>query len=112
MSEWINVAPVDELTSGKSRLVESGNTQIAVFNLDGEYFAIEDICTHDGSPMLGCGLPPEDVIDGEQLVCPRHGARFCIRTGTALTPPAYEAVARFQVREESGMVQVMNEPTE
>lgn len=112
MSEWINVAAVDEFTPGKSRLVESGNTEIAVFNLDGEYFAIEDICTHDGSPMLGCGLPPEDVVDADQLVCPRHGARFCIRTGAALTPPAYDAVARFQVRERNGMVQVLNEPTE
>lgn len=110
MSKWINVAPVDEFTVGKSQLVETENTEIAVFNLDGKYFAIEDICTHDGSPMLGCGLAPEDVIDGDQLVCPRHGARFCIRTGAALTPPAYDAVARFQVREQHGVVQVSNEP--
>ena len=109
MTEWINVAPADEFTAGGSQLVESGNTEIAVFNLDGEYFAIEDVCTHDGSPMLGCGLAPEDVMDGDQLVCPRHGARFCIRTAAALTPPAYDAVARFQVREQNGMVQVSSE---
>ena len=110
MSKWINVAPVDDFTAGKSQLVETGNTEIAVFNLDGEYFAIEDVCSHEGFPMLGCGLAAEDVVDGDQLICPRHGARFCIRTGAALTPPAYEALARFQVRQENGMVQVSDKP--
>ena len=109
MSGWIDVALTDDFGPGQAQLVETDTASIAVFNLDGEYFALEDVCTHAGSPMLGCGLQPEDVIDGDQLICPRHGARFCIRTGAALTPPAYEPVPRYPVRVENGMVQVLDE---
>jgi len=109
MSDWINVALEDDFGPGESQLVETAEAMIAIFNLDGDYFAIEDVCTHDGSPMLGCGLEPEDVVEGDQLICPRHGARFCIRTGAALTPPAYEPTAKFPVRVENSMVQVLDE---
>ena len=74
--------------------------QVAVFNLDGEYFAIEDVCTHDAGQLTG------GTVEGDQIVCPRHGARFCIRTGEALCAPAYEAIATFRVRTENGEVQV------
>ena len=106
MSEWIDVAPVDSFSPGQSRLINIGDVYIAVLNLDGEYFAIEDRCTHDGSPILGCGLEPYEVIDGDQIMCPRHGARFCIKSGAALTPPAYEPIACFPVRIEKGIVQI------
>lgn len=105
MSNWTNVAPVEQFTPGQSRLINIDDVYIAVFNLDGQYYAIEDQCTHDGSSMLGAGLEPEDVIDGDQVVCPRHGARFCIKTGAALTPPAYEPVTSFPVRIKDGVVQ-------
>ena len=106
MSDWIDVASAVEFGPGQSRLINIDDVYIAVINLDGEYFAIEDTCSHDGSPMLGCGLEPEDVIDDNQIVCPRHGARFCIKTGAALTPPAYEPIAVFPVRVENNMVQI------
>ncbi|MGY8815526.1 MAG: non-heme iron oxygenase ferredoxin subunit [Gammaproteobacteria bacterium] len=106
MSDWINISPQDEFEKGQSRLVEIDDTAVAVFNLEGEYFAMEDVCTHDGSALLGCGLEPEDLIEGDELICPRHGARFSIRTGEALTSPAYEPVCTFAVRIEKGMVQV------
>ena len=106
MAGWFNVAPEEELTPGKAKLVDVDNVMVAVFNLDGEYYAIEDVCTHDGAPMLGCGLEQEKVVDGAELICPRHGARFCVKTGEALTPPAYEAAPTFPVRVEDGMVQV------
>ena len=83
-----------------------GELSIGVFNIDGKYYAIEDICSHDGSAMLGCGLDAEDMVKGEEIMCPRHGARFCLKTGAALCPPAYESVATFAVRVENGMVQV------
>ena len=105
MSQWIDVAPADSFGPGQSRLINIDDVYIAVFNLDGEYFAIEDRCTHDGSAMLGCGLEPGEVIDGDQIICPRHGARFCIKTGEALTPPAYEPTACFPVRIKEGIVQ-------
>lgn len=109
MSDWINVAAADEFGPGQARLADAGDTRIAVFNLDGDYHAIEDRCSHDESPFLGCGLDAADLLDGDQLTCPRHGARFCIRTGEALTPPAYEAADTFPVRVRDGMVQTRDD---
>lgn len=100
MSEWITVAKVGELTPGQFRKVDTDGAQIVVFNLSGEYYAIEDVCTHDGGQLTG------GTIEGDEVVCPRHGARFCIRTGAALTAPAYEPVATFPVRVQDGEVQV------
>ena len=109
MAGWFHVAAEQELGPGQVKLVDVDNVMIAVFNLDGEYYAIEDICTHDGTPMLGCGLPPEQIIAGAEIICPRHGARFCIKTGEALTPPAYEPVQTFPVRVEDGVIQVTDD---
>ncbi|MDE0713704.1 MAG: non-heme iron oxygenase ferredoxin subunit, partial [Gammaproteobacteria bacterium] len=73
---------------------------MVLVNLDGEFYAIEDICTHDGSDISsGC------VVDGS-IECPRHGARFDIRTGEVTAPPAYEPVDVFPVRVQDGVVQV------
>ena len=103
MSEWVTVARVDELAPGQWRTVDVDGAQVAVFNLDGGYYAIEDVCTHDGGQLTG------GSVEGAEIVCPRHGARFCIRTGAALTAPAYEATARFPVRIEDGVVQVRDD---
>jgi 3-phenylpropionate/trans-cinnamate dioxygenase ferredoxin subunit len=103
MSDWVTVAKVSELTPGQWRRVEVDGAQIVVFNLGGRYYAIEDVCTHDGGQLTG------GIVEGEEIVCPRHGARFCIKTGAALTAPAYEPTATFPVRVESGEVQVRDE---
>lgn len=100
MSDWIDVARQDEFPPGEWRSLDVDGSPVAVFNLGGEYHAIEDTCTHDGGALTG------GALDGEQIVCPRHGARFSIRTGAVLAPPAYEPVATFPVRIENGMVQV------
>ena len=100
MSDWIDVAPQAEIAPGAWRSVELEGAQVAVFNLDGEYYAIEDVCTHDGGMLTG------GALEGEEIVCPRHGARFSVRTGKVLAPPAYEDVTKFPVRVEAGTVQV------
>ena len=100
MSEWIDVSAEDGLKPGEFEVVESGDTLIAVFNIEGKYHAIEDVCTHDGEELTG------GPIEGDEIICPRHGARFCIRTGAALTPPAYDDVTVFAVRLENGRIQV------
>jgi len=100
MSDWIDVAPEEELAPGEWRTVETGAGLIAVFNIDGEFLAIEDVCTHDGSELTG------GTVEGDVIVCPRHGARFSIRTGEVLAPPAYEDIRTFPVRVEGGRVQV------
>jgi 3-phenylpropionate/trans-cinnamate dioxygenase ferredoxin subunit len=103
MSDWVSVARADELAPGKWKSVDVDGAQVAVFNLDGQYFAIEDVCTHDGGKLTG------GSIEGSEIICPRHGARFCIKTGAALTAPAYEATAQFPVRIENGAVQVRDD---
>jgi len=110
MSGWKDVARADEFRPGEARLVEAGGAMIAVVNLDGRYFAIADACTHDGSPLLGSGIDARDLIEDGRISCPRHGAQFCLRTGAALTPPAWEPVAVFPVRVQDGVVQVRADP--
>lgn len=103
MSDWITVAKTGELAPGAWRIVDVDGTRIVVFNLDGSYYAIEDVCTHDGGELSG------GTVEGNQIVCPRHGARFCIRTGAALTAPAYEPTATFPVRVHAGEIQVRDD---
>ncbi len=100
MSDWNTVVAVDDLPPGNHMSVEVEGAVMVVINLDGEFYAIEDICTHDGSDISsGC------VVDGS-IECPRHGARFDIRTGEVTAPPAYEPVDVFPVRVQDGVVQV------
>jgi len=97
---WIDVTGEADLAPGEFEVLELDECVAALFNLDGMYYAIEDICTHDNEELTG------GPIAGDQIICPRHGARFCIRTGKALTAPAYEAVATFPTRVQDGMIQV------
>ena len=109
MSDWIDVASVREFPPGTSRVVYVDDVGIAVINIDGQYHALENVCSHDGSILLSDGFKPEDLIEGEEITCPRHGARFCIRTGEALSPPAYEPVTTFPTRIENDTVQVRDD---
>lgn len=100
MSEWVDVAAVDEIPSGGYKVVDIDDVLIAVFNLDGQFYAMQDMCTHDGGVLTG------GEIVGEEIECPRHGARFNIKTGEVTAPPAYESVCSFPVRVEDNRVQV------
>ena len=100
MSDWINVVAVNDLVPGGHMSVEIEDAAIVLFNLDGEFFALEDICTHDGSEISsGC------IVEGS-IECPRHGARFDIRTGEVTAPPAYEPIDTFPVQVVDDVVQV------
>jgi 3-phenylpropionate/trans-cinnamate dioxygenase ferredoxin component len=103
MSEWVTVTREGELAPGEWRVVDVNDTQIAVFNLDGQFYAIADVCTHDAGQLTG------GTVEGDEIVCPRHGARFSIRTGAALTAPAYEPTDTFPVRVEAGQIQVRDD---
>lgn len=98
--EWIDAFPEGELNDGEWRVLELDDMDVAVFNIDGEYFAIEDTCTHDGGCLTG-GKIKKNIIE-----CPRHGAQFDIMTGEALSPPAYEDLQTFAVRLNNNMVQI------
>jgi 3-phenylpropionate/trans-cinnamate dioxygenase ferredoxin subunit len=93
MSHFVKVAKLADVPVGGSKLVEINRTRIALFNLDGEIYAIEDVCTHDGGPLV-----EGKIVNGHQVQCPRHGARFDIRTGAALSLPAFEPTKTYAVR--------------
>ena len=97
MSDWTFVANVSEIPPQHHKKVDLDGTLVAVFNIGGEFFAIEDVCTHDGAELTSI-----DTISGSEIVCPRHGARFCVKTGEALSAPAYEPTATFPVKVEGG----------
>lgn len=95
----IEVCRDGDIPEGGHRLVDvGGGIEVAVFFVDGAYHAIEDVCTHDNGPLA------EGELDGCQVICPRHGARFDIRTGAAVSLPAYRPVEAFPVRVEDGRV--------
>jgi 3-phenylpropionate/trans-cinnamate dioxygenase ferredoxin component len=103
-ADWIVVCPVEALPSGDYAQVEVDGALVAVFNISGEFYAIEDVCTHDGGELAG------GVVEDHRVICPRHGAQFCLRTGAALTPPAYEPVRTFATRVVSGMIEISAGP--
>jgi 3-phenylpropionate/trans-cinnamate dioxygenase ferredoxin subunit len=98
----VDVAPVDELPPGSVKIVRAGSVAVGVYNLGGEYYAIEDRCSHDDGPLAEGDFDAEDAV----VVCPRHGSRFDIRTGRPLTLPAYEPVETFRVTVEDGWIKV------
>jgi 3-phenylpropionate/trans-cinnamate dioxygenase ferredoxin subunit len=92
MSDFFRVAKVNELPPGGKKLIEVDGVPIALFNVDGEFYAIEDVCTHDGAPLA------EGELEGDEIECPRHGARFNVRTGAVLCMPAVEPVESYAVK--------------
>lgn len=97
---FVRVAEASDVASGKVKVCEVQGRRIALCNVDGTFHAIDDVCTHDGGPL------GEGDLDGHQIECPRHGARFDVRTGRALTLPAVAAVRSYPVLVEDGVVKV------
>ena len=98
--KWLDAGPTAELKDGEAISIPMGRRMVAVARSGDEYFAIVDICTHDGAELTG------GTVEGAEIVCPRHGARFCLRTGQALTPPAYEPVQVFETKIADGRLWV------
>jgi 3-phenylpropionate/trans-cinnamate dioxygenase ferredoxin subunit len=98
MGDWVRVCAVSELLPGEFKVIYDGDVPIAVYNIDGELYAIEDLCSHDGGELAG------GVRHGYEIECPRHGARFDVRSGAALCPPAYLPIATFPVKVEEGQI--------
>ena len=92
MSNFVKVAQTAEIPDQSTMCVEVEGQSIALFNLGGEIYAIDDTCTHKGGPLS------EGIIDGEEVECPWHGARFNIKSGAVMLDPADEKVTTYPVR--------------
>lgn len=100
MSTWHNVAKAVDILPGTWQVVDFDTISILVFNIDFNFYAIENVCTHDG------GTLSDGRLIGDEIMCPRHGAKFCVKTGKVTAPPAYENINTFPVRIENGVVQI------
>ena len=98
--EFISIIPASELGNGERIFVEIDELPIVIFNIGGELFAIGDVCSHDNGPL------GEGDIEDNQVICPRHGARFDIRTGKASTLPAVVDIPAYPVRVVNGQIEV------
>ena len=98
----LDVCPVEELPPDEVKIVHAGLISVGVYNLDGEYYAIEDRCSHDDGPLCE-GDWDEDTC---RVVCPRHGSAFDLRTGRPMSLPAFEPVETYPVTVEDGIVRV------
>ncbi len=101
MAEFITVATADEVKPGDRIVVDVADHYVAIFNVDGKYYAIEDVCTHDDGPLA------EGELFGTIIECPRHGAQFDITTGKVVRMPAITPVPRYDVRVEGDEIQVL-----
>jgi len=93
-ARFVKVGRSAEVPDGRPEVFEIEDRHIAVYRLDGAYYAIEDICTHDGGPLA------EGELEGQEVICPRHGARFDIKSGAATCMPAITPVESYPVRVE------------
>jgi 3-phenylpropionate/trans-cinnamate dioxygenase ferredoxin component len=100
MSGWIDIGSLEELQSTARLEGDVDGYRVRVASVGGTLYAFEDRCTHDDSPF------DDAPIEDSEIICPRHGARFCLRTGEALSPPAYEPLRIFEVRALAGRVEV------
>ena len=98
--EFLEIAPADQLPEGERLYIEVGGKQIVIFNLAGKLFAIGDVCSHDNGPV------GDGEIEENEIICPRHGARFDIRTGKATSLPAIVDIPAYPVRVVDGMVEI------
>lgn len=96
--EFIAVAAVEELGAGERLFLEVDGLPIALFNIEGQYLAIADVCSHDEGPVA------EGELHGDQIECPRHGARFDLSTGKALSLPAVVDIPIYPVKVQDGMI--------
>ncbi|HEB26976.1 MAG TPA: non-heme iron oxygenase ferredoxin subunit [Porticoccus sp.] len=103
MAEWTNVISANDLQEGMHTVVDLGDVSLLLVNIGGEFYAIENICSHDGGELS------DGEIAGSEIICPRHGSHFCLKTGKVLSAPAFEDIDSYPVRIVDEIVQVFDE---
>ncbi|HET7088262.1 MAG TPA: non-heme iron oxygenase ferredoxin subunit [Anaerolineae bacterium] len=104
MGEFVTVAKTSEIAPGTVKVVRVDGVPIGVANVDGEFYAFADVCTHDDGPVA------EGELDGCQIECPRHGARFDIRTGAVKLLPAVVPIPVYPLQVIGDEIQVSSVP--
>ncbi len=100
MADYVKVATNDELAPGQGKVVEVQGKEIALFNVGGAYFAIDNMCTHEEASLA------DGEISGFEVTCPLHGAKFDVRSGRVVGPPAYDDVTSYSVRVSGADVEI------
>lgn len=103
MAEFVKVATVEEIPVGKMKAVTIGHTKLVVCHLQDGFYAVADECSHDYAPVS------TGQVRGDDVVCPRHGARFDIRTGKVKAAPAVADIDTYRTKVEDGLVYVLVE---
>lgn len=98
--DWQELGRATDVGPGEHHVYQTIRGPIIIVNLDHEFYGLDDICTHDG------GILSDGWLENCDLVCPRHGAHFSVKTGEAVTPPAYEPVNTYPVKIENGMIKI------
>lgn len=98
--DYVQVIAAADVPAGERIVFEIDGEPIALFHVSGQFYAIGDICTHDNGPLA------EGELDGYQIICPRHGARFDIRSGQAVRLPAVRPTPWYPVRVVDGFVEI------
>lgn len=101
MAKWVDVKKADDFLNNTREVVDLDYTTVIVFNIDGQYYAIDHLCSH-----ADFGLEDADCENGI-ITCPFHGAKFCVKSGAVLSAPAFEDIETYQTRVHDGMVQVV-----
>jgi len=100
LAEYVRVASTGDIEPGRVQVFEVNGRQIAICNVDGTFYAIDDVCTHDGGSL------DQGELEGNEIECPRHGALFDVTTGKALTLPAVRPVETYEVQVEGDDIKV------
>jgi len=100
MTEIVKVARVSDIAPGERLWLEFEEETVVLFNINGRFYCIADVCTHDGGPL------DQGQLQGDVIECPRHGARFSVRTGKVLALPAVKPLNTYPLRVEGSEIQV------
>jgi 3-phenylpropionate/trans-cinnamate dioxygenase ferredoxin subunit len=98
--DFIRIGSVDEISNGERLFIEIDSLEIVIFNIAGELFAIADLCSHDNGPL------GEGDLEGFEITCPRHGARFDVRNGKVQSLPAVIDIPSYPIRIIDGQIEV------
>ena len=98
--DFYEIATIDDLPSGERLIVQIDDQEILVFNIAGEVFAIENVCSHDGNPL------DDGEVNDHEITCVRHGARFDLRTGEVRSLPAVIGIPAYPTRIVDGKIEV------